>query len=370
MEIIAQYTNLLILLQNFENLWNMYSVSEGFLYRRETKRAGRTFLELFDIVADKDPSIRNTKALRINGRDSTEYIDSVIQDLKLWMEGDVIFPFPSREIGIGDNENSRFILQRVLMCLSSYLVSKIQLEYRPVLCKSSGEGAFHKNNVKWGGHFPWEISDAVDEQTLDSLSNSKTVVVVGDIRKSQDLITYATRPDSFRKNMVSYIEMIRKIVLANKGIFDRFTGDGFICYFNDYLLQKFNMDLYKTVVEACEQIQCESKTIFEDWQKDLQKIPQETIGLSIGVDSGTMNFYDDRMMFAIGTPAVWATRMCSVGKAGDIIMNNLPHAELFHRGKEYEFDEIIGATKSGERFKAFKLKRDEVDNERIIDIGT
>jgi class 3 adenylate cyclase len=363
MEIIAQYTNLLILLQNFENLWNMYSVSEGFLYRRETKRAGRIFLELFDIVADKDPSIRNTKALTMNNRDSTDYIDGLRQGLGEWVESDRLFPFSSKEMG--DNENSRFILQRVLVCVSSYLVSKIQLEYRPILCKSSGEGAFHKNNVKWGGHFPWEISDTVDEQMLDSLSNSETVVVVGDIRKSQDLITYATRPDSFRKNMVSYIEMIRKIVLANKGIYDRFTGDGFICYFNAYLLQKFNMDLYKTVVEVCEQIQCDSKTFFADWQKDLQKIPEETIGLSVGVDSGTMNFYDDRMMFAIGTPAVWATRMCSLGKAGDIIMNNQPHVELCHRDLKYVFDEVTGATKSGERVKAFKFRYDEVDNGRI-----
>lgn len=354
------YGNLLILLQNFENLWNMYSVSEGFLYRNETKRAGRLLLELFDVISDKDPSIKNSKALRINGHDSTEYIDSVIQDLKSWVESEKLFPFSSVELGVGDNEKSRFILQSVLMCLSAYLVTKIESKYRPVLCKSSGEGAFHKNNVKWGGHFPWEVCDAVDSQMLESLSNSETVVVVGDIRKSQDLITYATQPDSFRKNMVSFIEMIRKRVLANKGVFDRFTGDGFICYFNAFLLQKFKMDLYATVVGVCEQIQCESKVVFEEWQKNLRKIPQETIGLSIGVDSGTMNFYDDRMMFAIGTPAVWATRMCSIGNAGDIILNNLPHTKICDSGLVCEFDVVTGATKSGECFKAYRLKYDDV----------
>lgn len=350
------YINLLILLQNFENLWNMYSVSEGFLYMNETKRSGRAFLELFAIISAKDPSIRNTKALRINGRDSTDYIDGVIQELGVWVENDKLFPFSSTDIG--DNEYSRFVLQKVLMCLSAHLVSKIHLKYRPVLCKSSGEGAFHKNNVKWGGLFPWEISDAVDNQMLESLSNSETVVVVGDIRKSQDLITYATQPDSFRKNMVSYIEMIRKIVLANKGIFDRFTGDGFICYFNAYLSQKLRIDLYKTVVEVCEQIQYESRSVFEEWQKGLQKLPQETIGLSIGVDSGTMNFSDDRMMFAIGTPAVWATRMCAAGNASDIIVNNIPHSKICNCNMSFTFDEVFGTTKTGENFKAFKLRYD------------
>lgn len=72
-----------------------------------------------------------------------------------------------------------------------------------------------------------------------------------------------------------------------------------------------------------------------------------------------MNFCDDKKLFAIGTPAVWATRMCAVGNAGDIIMNNQPHAKLCLRGKEYEFDEVIGATKSCERFKAFKLRYEE-----------
>ena len=155
MDIKAQYTNLLILLQNFENLWNMYSVSEGFLYRNQTKRAGKTFLELFDIVAEKDPLVRNTKALTMNNLDSTDYIDSVRRGLGEWVNSEKRFPFSSEEMG--DNENSRFILQSVLVCVSSYLCSKIQLEYRPVLCKSSGEGASHKNNVKWGGHFPWDM---------------------------------------------------------------------------------------------------------------------------------------------------------------------------------------------------------------------
>ena len=349
----AHYINLLILLQNFENLWNMYSISEGLLYGSQIKRAGKSFLELFDIVAEKDPSIRNTKALTMNSRDGTDYIDSVRQGLGEWVESDRLFPFSSIEMG--DNENSRFILQKVFLCISAYLVSKIQLEYRPILCKSSGEGAFHKNNVKWGGHFPWEISDAVDCQMLESLSNSETVVIVGDIRKSQDLITYATHPDTFRKNMISYIDKIRKIILANKGVFDRFTGDGFICYFNAYLAQKFHIDLYETVVEVCENIQSESKTIFEEWQKDLQKLPQETIGLSIGVDSGTMTFYEDRMMFAIGSPAVWATRICAAGKAGDIILNNIPHTKICESNISHSFYEVFGITKTGEQFKAYRL---------------
>lgn len=350
------YINLLVILQNFENFWNMYSISEGLLYRKQTKEAAKNFIELFKIVADKDPKIRNSKELHINGKNSTEYIDDLNQAIAEWIESDKKFPIESTELGIGDNEKTRFHFQGYLMCLSAYLLNKIELDYYPIICKTSGEGAFHYNNVKWEDRFPWQICDQVDKSLLFSLSESETVVVIGDIRKSQDLITYATNPETYRTNMAFLIDRVRKTVLENMGIFDRFTGDGFICYFNDSLLQKFHKDLYETVIDVCVKIQKECKPLFEDWQHGLRKLSQESIGLSIGVDSGVMNFSDDRMMFAIGNPAVWATRMCATGNAGDIILNNIPHSKICCSDLSFNFDEVFGTTKTGEKFKAFKLK--------------
>lgn len=350
------YINLWVILQNFENYWNMYSISEGLLYREETKAAAKKFIELFKIVADKDPQIRNTKELHINDKDSTEYVDYLNLMISDWMGSDKQFPIQSTELAIGDNEKSRYIFQAYFMCLSAYLLFKSGIEYRPVLCESSGEGAFHYNNVKWKDRFPWQICDQVDKTLLCSLSESDTVVVIGDIRKSQDLITYAVNPDTYRTNMATLIEKVRKVVLENMGIFDRFTGDGFICYFNAYLSKKFHKDLYKTVINVCATIQKESKPLFDEWQQGLQKLSQEPIGLSIGVDSGIMNFSGDGLMFAIGTPAVWATRMCAAGNAGDIIVNNIAHSKICNSNKSFAFDEVLGTTKTGEKFKAFKLR--------------
>ena len=78
--------------------------------------------------------------------------------------------------------------------------------------------------------------------------------------------------------------------------------------------------------------------------------------MSIGVDAGNIDFSDDRMIFAIGVPAVWATRMCAAGNAGDIVFNNIPHAKIVERKYNYCFDEVINSTKHGEHFKAFKLR--------------
>lgn len=350
------YANLLIILQNFENLWNMYSISEGLIYRKETKESAKQFLALFNRVSYIDTKIRNSKELQINGKDSTAYIDELNNEIEEWVVSDKRFPIQSTQIGISDNENSRYYFQGLFMCLSAYLISKLDFEYRPVLCKSSGEEGLHYYNVKWKDRFPWQISDQVDTSLLSSLSASETVVIIGDIRKSQDLITYGIDPNDYRRRMESYIDSVKTLILRNMGIFDKFTGDGFVCYFNAYLSQMFRRDLYKAVIEVCTEIQKESKLLFEEWQQNLQKLSQESIGLSIGVDSGIMNFLDDNLIFAIGTPAVWATRMCSAGKAGDIIFNNIPHSKICSSNASLIFDEVFSTTKTGESFKAFKLR--------------
>lgn len=355
-----KYANLLILLQNFENLWNMYSVSEGFLYHDKIKEAARGYLKLFNNVSAEDPKIRNSKELRFNENDNTEHIDEVNKALQEWCDSDKLFPMESDGIMMGDNERSRFLLQPVFMCISAYLLSKLNFDYFPIICKSWSEGSFHSNNVRWNGRFPYRICDQVDSKLLDSLSKSETVVIIGDIRRSQDLITYAVNPNTYRSNMVVLIEKVRNIVLENNGIFDGFTGDGFIFYFNDFLAKKIQKDMYKTVIDVCIKIQHECKPLFEEWKKELRRLPQESIGLSIGIDSGMMHFLDDNIMLAIGSPAVWATRMCAAGEAGDIIVNNIPYTRTSNNQSGYTFDEVYSATKTGEQFKAFKLKYGDV----------
>lgn len=355
-----KYANLLILLQNFENLWNMYSISEGMLYCDKTKESAKQYLRLFNIVSAEDSRIRNSNDIHLNDKDNTEYIDEVNNALQEWCDSDKLFPIKSNEIGIGDNEKSRFVLQPVFMCISVYLLSKLKFDYFPVLCKSSGEGMFHRNNVKWEGRFPWQICDQVDNSFLDSLSNNETVVIVGDIRRSQDLITYAVNPNTYRTNMIALIEKVRSIVLDHMGIFDGFTGDGFIFYFNAYMTNRFHIDMYETVIDVCVKIQEECKLLFEEWRKELRRLPLESIGLSIGIDSGMMNYLGGSMMLAIGSPAVWATRMCTTGEAGDIIVNNIPYIRTCNNHSGYTFDEVNGTTKTGERFKAFKLKYRDV----------
>ncbi len=96
--------------------------------------------------------------------------------------------------------------------------------------------------------------------------------------------------------------------------------------------------------------------LFAEWRGLVRKRPQELISLSIGADTGKIDFLDkDYHLIAIGDAIVWAHRMVSVGKASEIVINNLLGTQL--RGYEgLEFEYRPGKTKAGESFMAQVLK--------------
>ena len=46
-------------------------------------------------------------------------------------------------------------------------------------------------------------------------------------------MTYAQDSETYTKYMADFIEKTQQLVLKHNGIFDKFTGDGFVAYFNE-----------------------------------------------------------------------------------------------------------------------------------------
>ena len=137
---------------------------------------------------------------------------------------------------------------------------------------------------------------------------------------------------------------------------DRFTGDGFIAYFNQYVCEQGGKDYYNMLITACERIQTFSGPYFDDWARQIRKIPSEPIGLSLGIDSGYVDFKQiEGQVYAIGNACVWATRMCDAGKSGEVIFNNIPYHKIEPYGAEGFSTEIDSVTKNGESFKAYRV---------------
>jgi len=75
--------------------------------------------------------------------------------------------------------------------------------------------------VRWKGHFPQLLLPWNVDELLKSASITETIVVVADIRKSQDLMTYGKNADSYSRHIVQFIETSRQLIDESMGIFDK-----------------------------------------------------------------------------------------------------------------------------------------------------
>lgn len=354
-DLLKKYTNLIVLLQSFESLWNFYSVSEGELYGKEVKESTNKLVDYFDEVYKVDPNLFNSKAITLNSKNNEEYVRDRLKALKDWANNQELFPFS--QPGMGANETSRFALQGFLMCKKVYLCKKLNLDIFPNIISSSGEGSYHMNNIRWKGHLPWQAIDLMDDDFVNQMSSTDTIVLVADIRKSQDLMTYGPSADFFRDKILDFTTEMRKIIKDNYGVFDKFTGDGFLCYFNSHLCEKLGKDYYEQLIKACNEIMDFSSSFFSDWVKNIRKLPPNSSGLTIGIDSGVVKFRDlDNHLFAIGESIVWANRMSSAGEKEEIVLNNIPYHKINDSQQDIEFESIQNVTKGGESFTAYKMK--------------
>lgn len=350
----VKYQNLLTLLQSFESLWIYYTVSEGELFKEECKQEAMKLVAYFATVYKFDKGIYNSKTITLNSEDSEEYIREILKGLKNWAKNEDAFPIIYD--GLGGAANAKFVISSgFFMCEKVYLCRKLKLEVLPTIIWSSGQSAYHKNEIRWRGHLPWQAIDLVNPDFVNKLSNSDSIVMVADIRKSQDLMTYGPSADFFRDKILEFTTQMRKIIKDNYGIFDKFTGDGFLCYFNSSLCEHFKKDYYTQMIKACKEILNFSDTFFQEWVKQIRKLPPNSSGLTIGVDSGIIKFRDlDNHLFAIGDAIVWANRMSSAGKKGEIIFNNIPYHKTKDGFKNIDFETIENITKGGEGFTAYK----------------
>lgn len=349
-----KYQNLLVILQSFESLWIYYTVSEGELFKKECKLEAKKLVDYFAKVYKLDKGVYNSKTITLNSNDSEDYIKEILKGLKMWAKNDEAFP--SFYDGLGGAAQSKYMISSgFFMCEKVYLCRQLKLEIMPTIIWSSGQSAYHKNEIRWKGHLPWQAIDLVSPEFVDKLSNSDSLVIVADIRKSQDLMTYGPSADFFRDKILEFTTQVRKIIKDNYGIFDKFTGDGFLCFFNSSLCEQFHKDYYGQMLKACKEILDFSETFFQEWIKQIRKLPPNSSGLTIGIDSGIVKFRDlDNHLFAIGDSIVWANRMSSAGKKGEIIFNNIPYHKTKDNFKNVEFEVIENITKGGEGFTAYK----------------
>ena len=349
--------NLLALVLNFEKYWQVYSLSDGLLYAKEVREEAGKIIPLFYEVFEKKTVVELDG--RVNDVDLFES-RRFINDLEKWLGGSE--KYPKVLFGREYTSRSQIIFQYVFMELESRLQDEIGFPVGLSFVATSHEFFFRRKQFKWASQIPEPLIDAAMEPSfIAEMSRSDTLVMVADIRRSQDLITYGLSPNTYREQIMGFLTEVKTILREDYGIYDRFTGDGYIAYFNEFVCRMGGRDYYEMALDACTRIQKFSETYFDNWSRQIRKIPIEPIGLSIGIDSGKVDFKDiDDQLFAIGDACVWATRMCNAGKRGQVVFNNIPYHQIASYGEEGFSREIDAETKNCESFKAFSVQPSKV----------
>jgi class 3 adenylate cyclase len=155
--------------------------------------------------------------------------------------------------------------------------------------------------------------------------------------------------------MVEFITQTRLLLNKRAGFFDKFTGDGFLAYFNETICRAAGTNYFDSCLEFLDELLEFSSAHFSDWTREVKKLPAEPIGLAIGADLGVVSFQNlNHHLIAVGDAVVWASRMASSARAGEIVVNNLLFESL-HDKSGIQFEERHSKTKSGEGFMAHTL---------------
>lgn len=347
-----QYLDLLIMVMNFDKNISKYFYSEGVLCRK-MKQNTDDFVKMLNVVHEYDPLIYNSKALTLSDKDNDGYVVDVLDFLNKWILSDDRYPLEH------DNPPTSttwyYALSPMLMAMQMYLMKKLNKKLPVSLEISSYEFGMQKRSIKWEKRLDYRWVDKIDEDFLKILSQNESLVLVADIRRSQDLITYSSNPDVYMDRMTGYISKAREIVVKYNGLYERSTGDGFVAYFNPLISESWaKSNMFRDMLKCSLELQNMSKGYFSEWSSVLRKIPTEHIGLSIGIDEGNISYREiDNQLFAIGDACVWATRMCDAGHAGEIVLNNIPSRKIEKLSDvEMSLQSRNCITKNGERFVA------------------
>lgn len=335
-------------LGSFETNWAYYCLSDGGLYPEATREGAGSLAQSLLQMAEADIAPLDHKFYKLSAAsDPKKIVDSLVS----WSRGEA--------------ESAQVLWERLpavnafLSALKCFLHAKLDLPVPPKGPDGS-EMMYRVSFIRWQGHIPTTFLMGMfrAEDILKKAGESRTIVVMGDIRRSQDLMTYAQDEDSFASYMVRFVEESRRLIDENLGIFDKFTGDGFLCYFNESVCARLGEDFEECFLRFAE---CEiafAKEHFDKWCRTVRRLPDAPIGLSLGADLGVVSFSDiDSHFVAVGDPIVWAARMADAGGANEIIVNNLLCQRLLERPRVV-ISSKPSKTKSGEAFLGWRVEFD------------
>ncbi len=347
----SEYQNLLVLIQSFETLWAYYSQSDGQIYDQELRGLSRSMSESVNGLAASDSrlcdQLENSTVNRVRMRE-------ILTRLDHWANSDDLAPFENLVL-------SRSMLFGLLSSLKIFLHVQLQIPIMPTIAMSAREIEHSERALRWKGYLPDDFLRTArfdPDELVRRASGARSIVVVGDIRRSQQLMEYVMDADGFSNLMGAFIQRSMELIHKHKGFFDKFTGDGFIAYFNEFLCGELGLDFVECFTGFVREESDFAATLFGGLAESGLELTEKQTGLAIGCDIGQVDFRDvDNHFIAVGDSVVWAHRMSSAGEAGEIIAHYSLHDVIKSR-PGMMFDSRQGFTKNGMPFIAQSVSFD------------
>jgi len=348
METQSSSLNTLVQAQAFETAWAYYSHSGERLYGDECRRAARRFIESLRFLGPCDPRVLAPIEL-IAGQ--AVDVPSLLDDLDRWAR--------SSHGRLPERHRTLFLV--LVRGVKNLLARELGVD-EPVSIGGPEDLSFSARVLRWKAHLPSMLLERDLDDLVRQASESDSIVVVGDIRRSQDLMTYAATSDDFSCRMVAFIDGTRNLVDRNAGFFDKFTGDGFLVYFNEALCRAAGYSHVDRFLSFVKGEMAFARDLFSEWTALIRKRPRGPIGLAIGADVGQVGFHDVQdNLVAVGDAIVWAERMASAAEAGEVVVNNLLQGLLMEDARPLSFLPREAETKAGESFLAQVLQSSDLD---------
>jgi len=131
-------------------------------------------------------------------------------------------------------------------------------------------------------------------------------------------------PQEFSTQMSMFLSETRNLLRKHGALFDKFTGDGFIAYFNDAMCHRHGPSgRDESFVAFIREYLNFSIPFFREWVSTLKQGSNKPMGLAMGVDLGKVSFRNPGYHFvAVGEAIVLASRLADEACAEEIIVNN------------------------------------------------
>ena len=153
-----------------------------------------------------------------------------------------------------------------------------------------------------------EVSPTIRRAIVER-SAIETIVLTADIRRSAGILKESIDVLQYASVLDDFVGEFRTVLSYHGGWFDKFTGDGFICY---WLVEKTFAEHLDTVLHFSASVMEHFRTYYYPaFVANMRNVPSG-IGLSVGVDAGPCHITPIAGdLTIVGSPIVGSVRMNS-----------------------------------------------------------